>query len=423
MLGSVITISKAELHAAWLQLKTRSKRRVRKTLATELERYNGIGPGFDLVRITLATLILFGHCFWIAGETRTATQIATPQVSQSASSRAVKGATNQPVERVHFAPQVFEGQSYFRLMLVPMFFAVSGFLVTGSAFRTNSLRIFLIYRFLRIIPALFTEVSLSALFLGPLLTAFTLRDYFTDVQFWEYFGNIVGRVRFLLPGVFWTNPSTIAVNVNLWTLPPEFYCYLIVAILLAANLLTRRHAFSLIFAAATAWLIMNNVRAIVEGEHISSLSSALVVYYFFAGCLLFHWREYVPYHPVLLFACLLASFLLYSCQALFAAPLFVAYVVIYIGMSAIPRLPLVQTGDYSYGVYLYGFPLAQAIICVVPQLSGHGWLLFGITTAVVLSFAALSWHLVEKPTLALKRAMASASLRSFSSLVGPVRSG
>ena len=383
---------------------------MRATLGSELQKSKGIGPGFDLVRIGLASLILFGHCFWVAG-------LAPAIAVQNATSHAIQGE-----QVVHYVPHVFGGQTYFRLMLVPMFFAVSGFLVTGSAFRTNSLRIFLTYRILRIVPALFTEVSLSALVLGPLLTTFALRDYFTDVRFWEYFGSIIGRVRFQLPGVFWNNPSTSTVNVNLWTLPPEFYCYLIVAALLAASLLAHRKAFTLIFAVATAWLIAGNVRAIVDGQDVDPLPNALIVYYFFAGCLLFHWREYVPYHLTLFIACALASYLLYAYQMLFVAPLFVSYIVIYVGMTALPRVPLIQSGDYSYGVYLYGFPLAQAIICVLTQLRGHGWLLFGIAAPVVFSFAALSWHVVEKPTLALKRAVASAGSRPRSSSADRLRS-
>lgn len=360
------------------------------TLELELAKNKGIGPGFDFVRIGLAALILFGHCFWVAGKAD-----FIPVISNAAE--------HFSQHNVRYVPLVFSGQTYLKFMLVPMFFAVSGFLVTGSAFRTNSLRVFLAYRILRIVPALFTEVTLSALFLGPLLTTVALREYLTDPHFFEYFGNIIGRVRMLLPGVFLNNPSTLAVNVNLWTLPPEFYCYLIIAALLAVGLLTHRKAFTIIFSVATAWLIAGNIRTVLDGQHVEVLSSTLVVYYFFVGCLLFHWREYVPFHPALFVVFSIAAFALYFYRMPFVAPIFVSYAVIYVGMIRIPRLPLIQSGDYSYGVYLYGFPIAQAVVCILPQLRGHGWLLFGIVAPAVVSFAAVSWHFIEKPTLALKR--------------------
>ena len=88
-------------------------------------------------------------------------------------------------------------------------------------------------------PALFVEITLSALVLGPLLTTWLLRDYVADIRFWEYFGNIVGRIRFELPGVFESNPVAGVVNQNLWTLKPEFYCYILMAIMIAVGILHR----------------------------------------------------------------------------------------------------------------------------------------------------------------------------------------
>src|ERR1700730_11641565 len=55
-------------------------------------------------------------------------------------------------------------------VLVPLFFALSGFLVAGSLERSKTLISFFGLRILRIVPALSVEVFLSALFLGPLLT-------------------------------------------------------------------------------------------------------------------------------------------------------------------------------------------------------------------------------------------------------------
>jgi peptidoglycan/LPS O-acetylase OafA/YrhL len=61
---------------------------------------------------------------------------------------------------------------------------------------------------------------------------------------------------------------------------------------------------------------------------------------------------------------------------------------------------ITATGDYSYGVYIYAFPVQQAIAFLYPQLN------FGIyvalCTAVTLTLAIFSWHLVEKAALAFK---------------------
>jgi hypothetical protein len=56
--------------------------------------------------------------------------------------------------------------------------------------------------------------------------------------------------------------------------------------------------------------------------------------------------------------------------------------------------------DYSYGLYLYAFPIQQALIAANPTITTP--LLITITTVLALAFAMLSWHAVERPFLALK---------------------
>ena len=76
-------------------------------------------------------------------------------------------------------------------------------------------------------------------------------------------------------------------------------------------------------------------------------------------------------------------------------------------------LPLVRRagrfGDLSYGLYLYGFPVQQAVLWAMPGIT------YPVLTAVSATavMALLSWHLVERPALA-PRAGRSASLAAFS---------
>src|ERR1051325_6675481 len=89
-----------------------------------LERHRGIGPGFDFLRVFLAICIVFVHALLATG--------MRPWFDQS------------PLWFMEYA-------------LVPMFFALSGFLITGSAMRL-SLGNFLINRGLRIVPALAVDI-------------------------------------------------------------------------------------------------------------------------------------------------------------------------------------------------------------------------------------------------------------------------
>lgn len=84
------------------------------------------------------------------------------------------------------------GSRPFVRLILPMFFALSGYLVAGSLLRSASLFQFLTYRVLRIYPALSVEVLLSAFIVGPLLTKYTIPTYFSDKLFWSYLLNITG---------------------------------------------------------------------------------------------------------------------------------------------------------------------------------------------------------------------------------------
>jgi peptidoglycan/LPS O-acetylase OafA/YrhL len=60
-----------------------------------------------------------------------------------------------------------------------------------------------------------------------------------------------------------------------------------------------------------------------------------------------------------------------------------------------------QYGDYSYGIYIYAFPVQQSVIALYPSMSFMTFLL--VSLAITFFFAYLSWQLVEKNALKLKR--------------------
>jgi peptidoglycan/LPS O-acetylase OafA/YrhL len=128
------------------------------TIATALARHRGEGPGFGLMRLTLATLIFFVHARSLA-----ALAVAVPGQDTKAALAGLVGWTG-PTRPFYVA-------------MVPMFFTLSGFLVTGSAFRVRATSTFLAFRALRIFPALSVEITLSALFLGPIFTTLPLRRH------------------------------------------------------------------------------------------------------------------------------------------------------------------------------------------------------------------------------------------------------
>ena len=80
----------------------------------------------------------------------------------------------------------------------------------------------------------------------------------------------------------------------------------------------------------------------------------------------------------------------------------VAYLTVFIGLTRLPRLPLFSRGDYSYGIYLYGYPVQQALMVIFPSLTSP-WLHYMVTLPIVIGVAMVSWHVIEKPVLALRK--------------------
>ena len=77
------------------------------------------------------------------------------------------------------------------------FFALSGFLVTGSLGRTR-LHQFVTLRVIRLIPALAVEITLSAVIIGLIFTTLPASEYLTSKGFYAYFLNIVGDIQVLV---------------------------------------------------------------------------------------------------------------------------------------------------------------------------------------------------------------------------------
>lgn len=287
------------------------------------------------------------------------------------------------------------------LCLVPMFFALSGFLVTGSALRTRNIRTFLCFRGLRIFPALTVEITLSALVLGVFFTTLPAQEYFTHPDFFKYFGNIIGYVSYYLPGVFESSPVKGIVNNSLWTLPAEFYCYLLTTAIMFTKWVYDRRQFTILFMVVTIGLCIWGID--LRPIH-GNMPTPIVVYYFFVGVFLFHWKDRIPSTFLLMLGAAGVSYaLIYYRAPLMLTPFFLSYMTIAIGMLALPRIPIFSKNDYSYGIYLYGFPITQAVRELTAGQDLSQIELRGSALLITMLFAAASWHGIERHALKLKR--------------------
>lgn len=297
--------------------------------------------------------------------------------------------------------------------LVPLFFAISGFLVADSYARSSSLTHFCVYRLVRIIPALSIEVMLTALVLGAVFTSMPVAAYFSNGALWSYLLNILGLVQHELPGVYHSNPLPGQVNVQLWTIPYELACYFALPVVALLGLRLPRYRAEALLGFAilvTLYLSVDMGRYLTSWIDIRQ-ACTITIPSFLWGAVLYVWRDRVPLGAGYLFAAavIMAVALADYNTAMLATP-FVAYTAVSLGLCNPRRVWLVRSGDYSYGVYLAGFPLQQAVMALWPAYP-YWWANLLFSLPLVGAYAFFSWHCIEKYPLKYKASLASALRR------------
>lgn len=294
---------------------------------------------------------------------------------------------------------------------VTVFFIVSGYLVTQSWERHHSITVFVWHRLLRIMPGLWSCMAF-ALLLGAAVTTLPMDAYWFHPQIGNYvWGNVLMRNVLDLPGVFQGNPAGAGITGTFWTLPIELTCYLSVVVLGVLGVwrnTTIGVAVGIAALMAVTWWgsAVNLFGAVI-------LADKLPIYYaaFLCGMLLFHWRSkiFVGWTlPATLLALATAALwylppenLWWRWMSLIRVALLAWFLVN--AIAAISQIWPEPSGwpDLSYGVYLYGYPIQQALVFFYPDW--NGWMVLAASLSLSVAAAVVSWYAVEAPALRLKR--------------------
>lgn len=289
------------------------------------------------------------------------------------------------------------GQTTLGELCVAIFFVISGFLITQSFLRSKSLIEYFVNRVFRIVPALAIVTLATCLILGPIITHETNRDYWSNYLTVRYVGNALiypGAQK--LPGVFTTNAYPFITNASIWTLSYEFTCY----IFLAALGLAGRRAWLL------ALLMLSSAAATVLFTYISPLIFFKFASYFLAGSIAYAGRKWIVLNFwlfVISVAILCLSITIHRGLVLTFC-VFGTYATMYLAYAYyLNGHNIAHYGDFSYGVYLYAWPVQQ----VLAPYSASPFVNFFLSLPIILIFAVCSWAFIEKPSLSKKKIISS----------------
>lgn len=294
---------------------------------------------------------------------------------------------------------------------VPIFFFISGFLIYQSweNIKSDKTTIFVTNRVLRLFPALYVCFALSVASIvvnGYLSTADLTSPNFVK---WAVAQLTMGQfynpdfLRGYGNGVLNGSLGTISVELQFYILTPVLYFilrrstgafFLLAAALAVLNIVNsqindREAMAGKLFAVSfIPWVWMFMVGAYLSTNKILQKTIIKTGWVTLLGI-------YLPLHALSLYLDLGVgnsihplSFLILSCIVLKAAYTY-------------PTLSnkILKRNDVSYGVYIYHMPIVNFFL----HNGLVGWAYCGISIMLSFVFAAISWSVIEKPALKLKK--------------------
>jgi peptidoglycan/LPS O-acetylase OafA/YrhL len=299
---------------------------------------------------------------------------------------------------------------------VPIFFVISGVLISKSYEHSDSLRDYLRNRCLRIFPGLWVclVVSVPVILalgvgsLGRITTPNWLLWWAGQMSIFQNF-----RATFLEPPITSLNPS-------LWTIPIELEFYIVLPALYGILRLRRHRGNMRLLAIALAslavqLLIVNSHPSVGQVHAYSLLNMTLAPYLwmFLVGVSIQRYWSTVRgwlfgrahwWGLGYLMLCAAAGWLRVGTGGKNLSPVYLlplAGLIVSLAMS-VPQLSdrILRHQDVSYGLYLYHMLMIDLLLGLAAP---SGWATFAAAIIVPLGLAALSWTLIEKPWLRGKR--------------------
>lgn len=280
-------------------------------------------------------------------------------------------------------------------LAVNVFFVVSGFLISGSWLKRRNIVDFAWARAARIYPALWVSSLLFVLVFGLLFATTPLADFLqlpTTISYLTSNSTMLFGAQMGLPGLF--AKADTSFNVPLWTLPHELQMYALVGLLGVAGLLDKKWvAVGIVCASLAIWVL--GEKRLIDVDH----SRFRLMCHFFLGVCCRLYAQRINLSGRTLAATLLVLGAVVAFVDMADRPFFLALAtpILCLWLGFVPAGAIRKfnrLGDYSYGIYIFAFPIQLALANLAENLQG-ALANFAVSYTVVLLLAAASWHGLE----------------------------
>ena len=329
----------------------------------------------DFVRIVLALLVILSHSYALALHSEQTEPFNLLSIGQATGGR----------------------------IAVDLFFILSGFLIAASYERSSSALSYLRKRVARIYPAFILLTLLTVAVILPLAHGRVAGATLSEKAF-----NVIGNTLVLrsigADGAFPYNPAQWEVNGSLWSIAFEFWCYIGVMLLGLAGLLrSKKFLLTAFIGSIVISMLFAHFKWNISGAILGRIFGyppfwARLLPMYLAGVVFYRFRQQIPLSPKLVVLAVAAMVVAFRAPLGYAALFPIAGTYLVMCFSFAPSIRLhgaARYGDFSYGTYLYGFPIQQLILQAFARPVSP-LLLFACAAPVTVLIAAMSWYTVEK---------------------------
>lgn len=341
---------------------------------------------FDDLRFILATLVVFYHSYEL-----------------------IKEPTHDLITMMVL------GQSSLGEMAVYAFFTISGFFMIQSLENSKSSLKYFRNRLYRIIPAFWCSLIFFSLLIIPLFSKVSLYGEDGIITFILKAGSFhIFDYSWTIKGAFPDNTFVDNINGSMWTLKHELAAYIMLPIFYALSYKNRW--FMLLFTIILFILSLLSYSEIflfnlpvgefwILSENEYGYFVRFLYYFMIGGCFYLYKDKIFLGSSKLdlrwfLFLSLLLVLSFYGGKGKYILFIWVPYVILLSGCIFKYKF-FSKFGDYSYGIYIYSFPIQQLVLLKDSSISALG--LFFTSMFFTLLVSIISYHFLEKPILNLKR--------------------